>query len=153
RDPRRDLHPDRLRRPPRRFHPAATRTRGCRRNIPSRPGPRARRTKPRGSAFRPSRSSTAAYARAPPLCRTSVEAASDPCKDGAMPRWRPLGPATLLVLVVGCGGHQISAIRSGALYPSKGDDCDVRFENLNFQEASSKYEHLGLVTLTGASST
>ncbi|MGH7297169.1 MAG: hypothetical protein ACRELB_19680 [Polyangiaceae bacterium] len=52
----------------------------------------------------------------------------------------------------GLGGYQITPIRSGALYPSKGDRCGIRFENLNFQEASAKYESLGLVTLTGTGS-
>jgi hypothetical protein len=52
----------------------------------------------------------------------------------------------------GLGGYQVTPMRVGALYPSKGDHCGIRFENLNFQEASSKYEHLGMVSLTGTGS-
>jgi hypothetical protein len=40
-------------------------------------------------------------------------------------------------------------MRAGALYTSKGDACGIRFENVSFQEGSSKYEQLGLVTLSG----
>ena len=52
---------------------------------------------------------------------------------------------------VACGSlsYRVTPIRSGALYTSKGDRCGIRFENVNFQEGSSKYENLGLVTLTG----
>lgn len=50
------------------------------------------------------------------------------------------------------GSYQVTPARIGALYPSKGDKCAIRFENLNFQEASAKYEQLGLVTLTGTGS-
>ncbi len=54
-----------------------------------------------------------------------------------------------------CGGagmgYTVTPTRMGALYTSKGDRCGLRFENLNFQEASSKYESLGMVTLTGTS--
>ena len=51
----------------------------------------------------------------------------------------------------GLGGYTVTPTRVGALYPSKGDACAARFENLTFLEASSKYENLGMVTLTGAS--
>ena len=52
----------------------------------------------------------------------------------------------------GCmSSYRVSPIRSGALYPSKGAACNVQFQNLNFQEGSAKYENLGLVSLTGAS--
>ena len=54
--------------------------------------------------------------------------------------------------LAGCiSSYQVSPIRSGALYPSKGAACTVQFQNLNFQEGSAKYENLGLVSLTGAS--
>jgi len=45
----------------------------------------------------------------------------------------------------------VTPVRSGALYTSKGDRCGIRFENVSFQEGASKYENLGLVTLTGTS--
>jgi hypothetical protein len=62
-----------------------------------------------------------------------------------------------LVLLAGCaggslGGYTVTPTRVGALYPGKGAGCTVRFENLTFLEASSKYENLGMVTLTGAGS-
>lgn len=40
----------------------------------------------------------------------------------------------------------------GAVYPSKGDGCTVQFENLTFQEGSSRYESIGLISLTGSGS-
>jgi hypothetical protein len=62
-----------------------------------------------------------------------------------------------LASLAGCGGglsgsYRVTPTRVGALYPSKGDTCGVRFENLTFQEAGSKYENLGMVSLTGTSS-
>jgi hypothetical protein len=63
-------------------------------------------------------------------------------------------PVALLALVAAsaaCASYRVTPIRSGALYTSKGDRCGIRFENVNFQEGSSKYENLGLVTLTGTS--
>jgi hypothetical protein len=51
----------------------------------------------------------------------------------------------------GLGGFTVTPMRAGALYPTKGDTCGLRFENLTFQEASSKYEGLGMVTVTGVS--
>jgi hypothetical protein len=69
------------------------------------------------------------------------------------PGLSPLASGFGLALVVGasaCGlAYHVTPIRSGALYTSKGDRCGMRFENVNFQEGSSKYENLGLVTLTG----
>src|ERR1700733_9831192 len=69
----------------------------------------------------------------------------------------PSPPARGLVFVLALGAattacglaYHVTPIRSGALYTSKGDRCGLRFENVNFQEGSSKYENLGLVTLTG----
>jgi hypothetical protein len=52
----------------------------------------------------------------------------------------------------GLGGYRVSQMRMGAVYPPKADACGVRFENLSFQEGSSKYESLGLVSLTGTGS-
>ncbi len=40
----------------------------------------------------------------------------------------------------------------GAVYQSKGEACTVQFENVTFQEGSSKYESIGLVSLTGTGS-
>jgi hypothetical protein len=63
-------------------------------------------------------------------------------------------PLLLVVccVVVACGSaYRVTPMRSGALYTSKGDACGIRFENVNFQEGSSKYEQLGLVSLSGTS--
>jgi hypothetical protein len=49
------------------------------------------------------------------------------------------------------GQYRVTPMRSGALYPSKGEACAMQFQNLNFQEASAKYENLGLISLSGAS--
>ncbi len=55
--------------------------------------------------------------------------------------------------LVACGsmtsGYRVTPMRTGALYTSKGDVCGIRFENVNFQEGSAKYEQLGLVSLSG----
>jgi len=66
---------------------------------------------------------------------------------------RPLPIAAFLGLfaLCGCASYRVTPIRMGALYTSKGDACGVKFENVNFQEGTSKYENLGMVTLTGAS--
>jgi hypothetical protein len=71
-----------------------------------------------------------------------------------MKRRLPCLAALVLVLALpACGpSYHVSAARVGALYPSKGVACKVQFQNLNFQEASTKYENLGLVTLSGAAS-
>jgi hypothetical protein len=71
-----------------------------------------------------------------------------------MPLPRPLLAVVALASVAttaACSAYHVTPIRSGALYTSKGDRCGIRFENVNFQEGSSKYENLGLVTLTGTS--
>jgi hypothetical protein len=61
-----------------------------------------------------------------------------------------------LVVLAGCSGassssYQVTPIRSGAIYTSKGAACAIQFQNLSFQEGSAKYENLGLVSLTGTS--
>jgi hypothetical protein len=65
-----------------------------------------------------------------------------------------LGAAMLLAACGGGGGigYHVTPSRMGALYPSKGEACGIRFENLNFGEASAKYESLGMVSLTGTGS-
>lgn len=67
------------------------------------------------------------------------------------------GLSLLLVSAAACAGggldYNVTPVRMGALYPSKGEACGIRFENLNFLEASSKYEQLGMVTLTGTGGT
>jgi hypothetical protein len=71
---------------------------------------------------------------------------------------RSLLALLVLTTVASCGGgglgggYTLTPTRVGALYPSKGEACAARFENLNFLEASSKYENLGMISLTGASS-
>ena len=65
-----------------------------------------------------------------------------------------LTTAASIVLSTACQSqsYRVMPVRAGALYTSKGDRCGIRFENLNFQEASSKYENLGLISVTGTSS-
>ena len=59
----------------------------------------------------------------------------------------------ILVMVVlattACSTVRATSIRMGRMYPAQGSTCDLRFENLTFQEASAKYEQIGLVQLTG----
>jgi hypothetical protein len=65
--------------------------------------------------------------------------------------------AASVASLAACGGggfgYNVTPVRVGALYPSKGEACSIRFENLNFLEASSKYQQLGMVTLTGTGGT
>jgi hypothetical protein len=60
--------------------------------------------------------------------------------------------AIAALLVAGCSPYHVTSARMGAVYPSKGDACTVQFENVTFQEGSSKYESIGLVSLTGTGS-
>jgi hypothetical protein len=62
-----------------------------------------------------------------------------------------LATLALVATTAACSAYRVTPVRSGALYTSKGDRCGIRFDNVNFQEGSSKYENLGLVTLTGTS--
>lgn len=50
-----------------------------------------------------------------------------------------------------CSSLHASGQRVGKLYPSQPEGCEVRFENLDFQEANATLEQVGLVTLSGAS--
>jgi hypothetical protein len=59
----------------------------------------------------------------------------------------------LASFAVACSPYRVTPIRSGALYTSKGDRCGIRFENINFQEGISRYEGIGMVTVSGASGT
>ena len=65
-----------------------------------------------------------------------------------------LTTAASIVLSTACQSqsYRVMPVRAGALYTSKGDRCGIRFENLNFQEASAKFENLGLISLSGTSS-
>jgi hypothetical protein len=58
----------------------------------------------------------------------------------------------VFLLSAGCSPYHVTSARMGAVYPSKGEACTVQFENLTFQEGSSKYESIGLVSLTGSGS-
>jgi hypothetical protein len=64
--------------------------------------------------------------------------------------------AALGIMVVlaasGCSSIHATAMRMGRTYPGQPEGCAVRFENLTFQEATAKYEQIGLVTLSGTSS-
>jgi len=59
----------------------------------------------------------------------------------------------ILVMVVlattACSTVRATSMRMGRMYPARESTCDLRFENLTFQEASEKYEPIGLVQLTG----
>lgn len=51
-------------------------------------------------------------------------------------------------LLLGCGGgHSVHSARMGAVYTAKPAPCAVRFENLNHQEASAKFDMIGLITV------
>lgn len=57
------------------------------------------------------------------------------------------------VLVGGCGdAHRLDSARMGAVYTAKPAPCGVRFENLNHQEASAKFDMIGLITVSNMSS-
>ncbi len=53
-----------------------------------------------------------------------------------------------LLGLAGCGPN-LSVMRTGGLYPAKDKTCRVAFENLSFQQASARYEQIGLITLSG----
>ena len=57
-----------------------------------------------------------------------------------------------VVAAIGCGPHtNVTTIRMGGAYLSRGANCSIRFENLDYQEATSKYEQIGIISLTGTS--
>jgi len=61
--------------------------------------------------------------------------------------------ASLATLLAACASsYSVNTARMGAVYAPKTETtpCAIRFENLSFAEGSSKYEGIGLVTLTGA---
>lgn len=67
--------------------------------------------------------------------------------------WKRRLPAPLAAAALAaCASYQVTPSRVGALYQSEGDACEVRFENLGWQEASASHQHLGLVTISGAPS-
>jgi hypothetical protein len=68
------------------------------------------------------------------------------------PSLRAALPFALLVVSACAMTYRVTPIRSGALYPSKGDRCGLRFENVNFLEGFANHDNIGLVTLTGVSS-
>src|SRR5690554_4600525 len=58
----------------------------------------------------------------------------------------------LLVLILClCTPYYLTTQRTGALYPAK-ENCNVDFENISFNEAQAKYDFIGFVTISGASS-
>jgi hypothetical protein len=63
------------------------------------------------------------------------------------------GMFVVLALACGaCAAYRVDPVRIGAVYPSKGERCGLRFENVNFQEGSSKFEHIGMITVSGSGS-
>lgn len=65
--------------------------------------------------------------------------------------WR-LAPFTLATFALSaCSSIHASGQRVGKLYPSQAEGCEVRFENLDFMEASANFEQVGMVTLSGTS--
>lgn len=55
-------------------------------------------------------------------------------------------------LATGCASSNLMAMsqRSGKIYPNLAGGCPVRFENLSYLEAFTRFEQVGLVTLSGA---
>ena len=51
----------------------------------------------------------------------------------------------------GCSSLHASGMRMGRTYPARPASCDIRYENLTFQEANANYEQVGLVSLSGTS--
>lgn len=62
-----------------------------------------------------------------------------------------LSACTAVAALAGCSSLHASGMRMGRLYPARSASCDVRYENLTFQEANAKYEQIGLVSLSGTS--
>jgi hypothetical protein len=55
-----------------------------------------------------------------------------------------------LVLTAACGpGIRVSSSRTGKGQPPKAADCEIRFEDLPYQEAVTTYEEIGQIWLTG----
>ena len=59
--------------------------------------------------------------------------------------------AAAITVVSGCSTVNATSMRMGRTYPARPASCDVRYENLTFQEAYAKYEQIGLVSLSGTS--
>jgi hypothetical protein len=52
-------------------------------------------------------------------------------------------------LTVGCGMN-ISSTRMGASFPPRASDCSIKFENLNYSDATGRYgQQIGMVTVSG----
>jgi hypothetical protein len=56
------------------------------------------------------------------------------------------------VAALSCAPYRVDSVRLGAVYQGKGERCGLRFENLNFQEGSSKYQQIGMITVSGSGS-
>ena len=53
-----------------------------------------------------------------------------------------------------CGiANNTSVSRMGAMYPPNAANCQIKWENMNFQQASAAYNVIGMVTLTGPGAT
>jgi hypothetical protein len=63
--------------------------------------------------------------------------------------------ASLAATLVACSAYSVNTTRIGAVYAPRTETtaCPIRFENLTFAEASSKYEGIGMVSVSGASGT
>ncbi len=59
-----------------------------------------------------------------------------------------LGPCSFLLAC----GPSFYAQRVNGLYESRPDDCEIRFENIPAADAMAKYDHIGMVTITGSGS-
>ena len=51
-------------------------------------------------------------------------------------------------VLAGCG-PRVSVTRVGGLYEAKPKDCDIRFEQIDFQQGQARYKHIGMVTIHG----
>jgi len=53
--------------------------------------------------------------------------------------------------IAACGSNlRATTMSSGKMFPSQPANCEVKFENLGYQDASAKYDAVGLAQLTGA---
>jgi hypothetical protein len=53
-----------------------------------------------------------------------------------------------IVAMLGCGPN-ISSVQMGAVYPPQPDGCKVAIANIDYQQALTSYEQLGLITVAG----
>ena len=60
--------------------------------------------------------------------------------------------AVFALAIVGCGPNISMTRMNGAIYDAKPVGCAIKFEQLDFQQASAQYKVIGMITLTGTKS-